>query len=316
MSFPAPSVVAPSLSNYQWQLGNLTIGQGQGVSGWGVQYAEGLDYPPMRSGDPGRPVDTGEFVGKDLFKGRDITIQTLRFGGTSYQLGQAILNITNAFNTYLPSNGTIPPNAETESPLWTFRPGIGLVAAMVRGRKYGQRADRQLSQNKMHQPVMAFHATDPRWYGPTVATILAAPSFQRGLVFVLRFNFAFGGGTAVSEALCNNTGTWEMRPLITITGPCKVPAVANASLPGAPVVAYNVTLNVGDRLIIDMGAQSAVLVANGTSVAVSRSGSIIPGSQYWNFPPGNNLVQFSTSDSTPVAATCEVDWAPAYMSVV
>lgn len=322
MSAPAPSIVPPTLSAFQWSFGGMTIGQGQGTSGWANVSSDGLDLPAMRSGDTSRPSDTGEFAGRDFLGGRDITLQPMRFGGTSTQLGLAMLQLEQAFFATVPSNGVSPPGGITEVPIYTYRPGFGQLAMMVRGRKYGQKSDRSLTQSKLSQPILLFHATDPRMYGPSVATILSAPSFARGLVFPIVFSanggkgLSFGGGSAIAEATINNTGTWEMRPILTVTGPCKVPAMANASIAGTPTIAFNLALNAGDRLIIDMDAQSALLVTFGTTVGVSRLYTLVAGSTWWNLPPGNNIIQFSTSDSVPVAATLEVDWAPAYMAAV
>lgn len=321
MSFPPATVTPPSLTNWQWYIGGITLGQGQGASGYGVQYADGLDMPAMRSGDSDRPVDQGEFTGNDFLKGRDLALQFARFSGTSYQLGQATAQLNAALASYLPSAIT-PFAGEVETPIWTCRPGFGQIGAMVRLRKDSQRSDRMFAQSKLSQPIVGFHATDPRLYGPTVATILPAPSFVRGLKF--NFNFtsngglglSFGGGSAIAEVTINNTGTIEMRPLLTITGPCTVPAFANASISGIPTIAYNLTMNAGDTLVVDLDGETATYYVAGSSVGVNRGYLLVAGSTFWNLPPGLNTIQFSTSDTSPVAATLEVAWAPAYISVV
>jgi hypothetical protein len=319
VTFPAPSVAAPTLTEFQWSLGGLTIGSGQGASGWGVQYVDGLGTPPIRSSNPNKPIQTGEFTGSDFFKGRDLTLLLLRFGGNSYQLGAAIKTLSAAFNTTVPSTSTPETLPQSESPLWFYRPGFGQLVAMVRGQSEGQRSDVGFAFKKTGQPLLAFHATDPRLYGPTVATILSAPSPGHGLTFPFTFPIVWGGGASVSEATIHNTGTMEMKPIVTITGPCQVPAFGNASISGNPVVAYDLVMNAGDKLVVDMEGETALYYTAGSSVGVSRDGTQVPGSTFWNLlpdavVPGGNVIQFSTSDQTTVTAACEVDWAPAYSS--
>ena len=313
MSGFAPyGTVVPTVAKFQWSLGGLTVGENQGASGWSVQYSDGLDLPPISSGDQKRPFDIGEFIGDDFPDGRDLTVQLLRYGGTAYQGGAAALTLQQALVNLLPTAQS-PYAGETETPIWVNRPGFGQLCASVRWRKYGQRSDVNLAYFKQRNPIIVMHATDPRLYGPTTRTQLSAPSAGTGLSFNFSFPISFGGGSAISQATINNTGTIEMRPLITIQGPSDTPSLSNATLSGTPTIAYNLVLGSNQQLVIDLDLESAYITTIGTGVNVDVDSTLVAGSTFWNLPPGNNLIQYSDNNSKGI---CYVDWAPAYIAAV
>jgi hypothetical protein len=315
MSGFAPfTTTPPVLSNFQWSLGGQVVGQAQGVSGYTVQTVDGLDMPAVRTGDQARPFDMGEFTGDDFVGGRDITLQLLRYGGTSYQRGAAANTLITALMNLLPTAPGNPYAGETETPIWFARPGFGQLCSSVRWRKYGERGDVNLAYFKRSDPLILLHATDPRIYGPTTRTQLVLQPLGSGFKFNFSFPFSFGGGSFIAEATVNNGGQIEMRPLITIVGPCQTPSIANYSLSGNPTVSYGLSLASNQNLVIDMDTETAYYYTVGTTAQIPADSLLLPGSNFWNLPPGNSLVAFSSGGTT--LGTCYIDSAPAYIAVV
>jgi hypothetical protein len=112
-----------------------------------------------------------------------------------------------------------------------------------------------------------------------------------------------------------NSGLFEMRPVLVVTGPCTNPVISNLSIPGAPWIGVTITLNAGDTLAIDMDFQTVVYTSAGTSASVSRRNAVMNGETWWNLPPGPNIVEFTTGDGVPVAGTLAVQSADAFLTL-
>ena len=308
MSFPLPSVTPPVLQNWQMQYGGLTFGAD---TPYAIDNVEGLDLPAVRNGDVARPRDTGEFIGLDLLGGRTVTIDLdSTSDGTSLQSA-----LTALAGALIP-----PPDGQTESPLWVQLPNLPLLAVSCRVRKRQLPIDLPWSTGSYAKKIIVeLHATDPRVYAPSVASIITLSAPTGGLTFDATPSFTFGSG-GVSSATINNTGNIEMRPLITFTGPVTNPAITNQTL-GLELSFSNpnqidYTLNAGDKLVVDTDQHQATYYPSGSSVGSSRRNWLVAGSTWWDLPPGSSTLQFDSGDAslpTP-APTCEIDWAPAYVS--
>jgi hypothetical protein len=137
-----------------------------------------------------------------------------------------------------------------------------------------------------------------------------------GLSFPVTFPAVFGAGGVGGLLSVVNSGKFESRPILVITGPCVNPVITNLSIPGAPFVGVNITLNAGDTLVIDLDWESGVYTTAGSSLGSSRRNALMTGVTWWNLPAASaSSIEFTTSDTTPVAGTLTVQSASAYLSV-
>lgn len=307
MSFPGPSITPPGLQNWQYQFNGLTFGAG---TSYGVTNVQGLDLAPIRSGDAGRPLDQGELIGIDLLSGRDITFQ-MWVGADGENSLQTLLAQLSAATTVA---------GVTEQPLWVQLPNSPLLCAMVRPRKRTLTIDADYGAAGVATPAVMFHATDPRFYAPTQTGSVPLPTPVGGLSFPVSFPASFGAGSGAAVAAANS-GNMEMRPQLVITGPVTNPWVQNASIAGTPRLTFSnpfqmgYTLNPGDTLTVDLDFQTITYLVSGTTIPSNVPFWLVPGSTWWNLPPGQtSTIQWGSSDSAATGGSLEVIWAPAYAS--
>lgn len=308
MSFPAPSVVAPDLDDFQLQYAGLTMGAG---TSYPYLELQGVDLAKIRSGDAGRPLDQGEFIGWDLYGGRDITVSywIAADGGSSLQ---ALLA---PFRAATVIGGVI------EQPLWIKLPGTPLLVCSVRARKRTLNVDVNYGAAQLAKPVVQFHATDPRFYStPTQTQAVGLAQPGAGLTFPVTFPVTFGqsGGSATIQAV--NSGDTEVRPILVIAGPVTNPWVSNGSLPGAPILQFSnpfqngYTVPAGDTLTVDLDWQTISYQTAGSTQSSQVPDWLVYGSTWWNLPPGTNSISWGSSDSAATGATLTVQWASGYAS--
>lgn len=149
MAFPS-GVTPPSLANFQWSYNNVLLGASTPL---GVLQVTGLvDLPTIRSGDPNQPRAHGQFIGLDLYGGRDITFNIFaKTDGTSLQ------------STLTAFAAATVVGLNTEQPLWFQLPNLPLLCIMCRPRKRAIPVDKNYEVN-IGYPVAQFHATDPNIY--------------------------------------------------------------------------------------------------------------------------------------------------------
>lgn len=309
MAFPSPSVSAPSLSPYQLSFQGLTMGAGTPYT---VTKMTGLDLPQIRSTDPGRPGDQGEFIGLDLYGGRDITIDfeliPVLSAGTNLQ--QLLLNLRQVFEV----------QGVTELPLYVQLPNLPLLCAMVRTRKATYPIDLDYSAAEIAKPVIQVHATDPRLYAaPTSTVTIDLPqNVTTGLTFPVTFPVTFGGGGG-NQAVITNYGNTEMRPVLVVNGPCTNPTVTNLSISGYPALTFanptqsGKTLASGQSLVVDLDFRTITFYASSGAVGSPRPYWLQPGSTWFNLPPGASTLEFSSGDSVVVDGYLSVEYASAYL---
>jgi hypothetical protein len=326
MAFPSPSLVPPSLSTYQMSFGGLTFAGQPGSGNYALQTIT-WDMPSVASGDVQRAMDQGEFAGMDVLPGRDITVVQVVTGG--YAQSGAGVDTTakaQAVDAAVQAlGGVMYPAGTTEPfPLYIQLPS-GVFAAMCKPRGHSCPFDINRVFAGGVIATSKWHATDPRFYAApskqSPATGLPAPA--GGGTFPATFNYGFGGGGTGGLVNVTNAGYFEMRPVLVITGPCTNPVVSNLSISGAPWVGVNITLQAGDTLTIDMDFRSVIYVASGTTQGASRQNALLAGSTWWNLQASNgpngiagpNVIEFTTSDGTHVAATLTVQSADAYLTL-
>ena len=153
MAMPTVGTAAPALGNWEMEYNGLTLGLGNPV---GIISVEGLDLPPIQTGDVQRARDHGEQIGLDAMGGRDITITGDFVAATGFTLAQTSVFVANAFTNYA-FGGT------TEFPLWFQLPDLPCLASMCRTRKRTVTIDLAYSMGLADYSV-SLHATDPRLY--------------------------------------------------------------------------------------------------------------------------------------------------------
>jgi hypothetical protein len=187
---------------------------------------------------------------------------------------------------------------------------------MARPRKHAPPMDASTIVAKRSLLTTMFHATDPRWYStPTQTVTVGLPEPSSGLEPPVTppVTIEGSGGGLIT---CVNAGPMYMYPRFVITGPCTNPKISNLSLPGAPSVSFGISLNPGDTLSIDMDWESVILVTAGSTVGSSRRSTKRAGSTWFAFPQeSTSTVEFTTEDTSPVAATLTAEWACARMGL-
>lgn len=318
MAFPDPSLTPPDIANWQWSYNGLTMGAD---TPYGVLTAEGHDLASIVSGDVGIPRDHGEFMGLDLFRGRDPILDFwIKSDGTSVQHAQLALAAAS----------NVQPNVEM--PLWFQLPTLPLLCIMCRPRKRPFKIDANYAAANIAQPSLTLHATDPRMYtaGSSVDVSLGSPDgglgpFPVGGGSALPFPLTFGVFVPGAETV-TNTGIMETRPIVIFTGPLTGPSIQNLTAPGEPLVAFinpfdsptldPFTVLPGDQLLVDFASPHRVLYYSGGIAAglppQPEGGWVTFSSTWWTLLPGDNDLVFRSRDSTDTGGTCTIQWASAY----
>jgi Phage tail protein len=291
MSFPPYGTAVPSLLPYQFQFNEFSFGPYTPLE---LTKIEGIDLPAIRSGDSGRPRDQGEFIGLDLMAGREVTVT-----------GE--LNIKTESSWEELASATLP-GGTVEKPLFLSLPGYPILAAMSRVRKRNMPVDIKFTLGNLADVTLLFKASDPRWYGETKRAT-TSPSHALGFKWPHKYGYKYGAGSVAGSVSVTNAGNYETRPKLIVEGPCTNPSITNATV-GA-TLAFAVTLNTGDRLVIDTDMHTATLYSSGTTVGTTRLGSLVPGSQWWALEAKTtSTVQFLAGSSE---GSLTVEYAPAYV---
>lgn len=320
MAFPSPALPAPPLSLYQWAFGGLTFGGLDPAGTYQVQSAT-IDMPDVATGDVQRALDQGEFMGVDTLPGADITlVQIVTTTGLSRSGMPSLAQAAAIDQACQALGGVMGPGGSTEQPLYV-QMASGTFVRMARARKHNCPWDITRAFAGGAVATSLLHSTDPRWYAaPSISQTVALPAaIGGGDVFGTHgasFPATFGAGSVGGLLNVVNSGTFESRPILIITGPCVNPVISNLSIPGAPAVGVTITLNAGDTLAIDMDWQSVVYTTAGSTLGSPRRNEIIAGSTWWNLPKNStSTIEFTSSDTTPVAGTLTVQSASAFLSL-
>jgi hypothetical protein len=146
-------------------------------------------------------------------------------------------------------------------------------------------------------------APDPRKYSTALHQLVATQgAAAAGLAPPLTPPFTLPAGSPLVTAACTNAGSFETRPVITITGPISSPGVVDQTT-GQAVSFSGMVLGSTDVLTIDLNARQAYL--NG----VYRPADLT--SSWWVLPPGSTTVQLA---GVPGAgSTLTVAWRDAWI---
>ena len=143
-------------------------------------------------------------------------------------------------------------------------------------------------------------APDPRKYSPDAQSLSSVtatpPPVPLSLPFSSGFPVSFPAQVppGTQGILALNGGTFETRPLITVTGPITAPSIINGNT-GQAVTFSGLTLHASDQLILDMTARQAFVDTVFTAAD--------PSSSWWVLEPGETLVYMTgTSSAASVLA--------------
>lgn len=142
-------------------------------------------------------------------------------------------------------------------------------------------------------------AADPRRYSTALQSqSTGLPSVSGGLTFPITFPITFATTSTGGSFSLVNDGSIGTRPIFTITGPVVEPVIVAERPDGSTMqLAYSDTLGVGDTLVIDCDAHSAVL---NTTTGRRRFLSAQP--SWPEIDPGSSLAIQWTASSYDSAA--------------
>lgn len=317
MPFPAPSIPAPALNLYQWSYRGLAFGGVDTTATYQIQSAN-VDMPDVASGDVQRAIEQGEFEGVDVLPGADTTIVQVvttqglaRTGMPTTAQAVAIDEACQALGGVMGVIGT------GQQPLYV-QMASGCYVRLAKPRKHNCPWDINRVYAGGAIATSLLHSTDPRWYlVPSQSQTVGLPStIGGGLSVPVTAPVSLTGGSAGGLLTVVNAGTFESRPVLIVTGPCTNPVIANTSIAGAPSIGVNITLNAGDQLVIDTDWHSVVYTVAGSTLGSSRRNDLMTASTWWNLPANSsNTIEFTSSDTSPVAGTLTVWSASAFLTI-
>jgi len=121
-------------------------------------------------------------------------------------------------------------------------------------------------ENLYHKAVISIRCPDPRWYDPTVVSIIFALSggWDSGKEVPFDIPFTIGTPTLDLSQAITYFGSVRSYPTIRITGPITDPVITHV-LTGYKLDFTGTTISSGDYIIIDLGyAENTIIDQDGT----------------------------------------------------
>ncbi|MEU9405030.1 hypothetical protein AB0E08_04880 [Streptomyces sp. NPDC048281] len=281
------------LDGLQATLGSVALGavDANGVA-WFLQTMEGWDSPDARSEFTDREADHGAWASPVYLSSRPITL-----GGTI----------------------TAPTQALLETAMEQLRSAAGLTDTLL---TVAETIPKQATVRRSGKPIMQYvtgntatysvmvTAADPRRYSTSLsAGTTALPSTTGGLTFAVTFPVTFSATTVAGSIAAVNSGNFETRPVLTITGPVVAPSIA-ALYPDGTVrqLIYSLDLASGDVLTIDTDARTVLL--NG---AISRRRFLTVSGGWPTIAAGQSVTYQFTSSTYNATTTLTATWRSAWM---
>lgn len=281
-----------TLSPYQLWYNGLTMGAGTPFT---IQSIDGLkDLPPVRSQDSDRGYLDGSFSGQDFLSGRSITVNMiiLAGNGNSAQTNADLLKQALMFSR----SGVKPLQFQLSQfaslQFCNARARIGTIS---------------INENYSYGYIVAqfkFFCPDPLIFDNTQQTATLLAQNPNGRTFNTVYPLSYGGGVNAGTGLVANNGNTDAYPVITITGPCVNPVIGNATT-GLSMY-FNVTLNTGDTLVIDL--RNRTILLNGNPARNYLSGL----SKWFSAPVGNSTFFFTASGASGTTSGV-VAWYNSYV---
>lgn len=271
-------------------LGSLTLGvvDSLGVA-WTLATVEGWDSPEVRSSLTDRQSDHGSWYAPVYLGSRPLTLTGTISAPDMPTLDAAIVQLRAAVSL----TDTVLTVAET----------IPMQATV---RRSGKPIIQRITDRIASYSVLVT-AADSRLYSTTLNTqSTSLPSTSGGPTFPVTFPVTFSATTVAGSIPATNAGTFETRPILSITGPCTAPQIITLYPDGTTrTLTYSAPLAAGEVLVIDTDLHSV------TSGGASRRRWI---SGDWPNIPAQSTVQFQFRD-TPYssASLLTASWRSAWM---
>lgn len=168
--------------------------------------------------------------------------------------------------------------------------------------------DQQFAARHLAKMTLQWKASDPRRY-ETVQRggTLVLPQPEPGLSWPLTWPLAWGAPASTGDLAVENTGSAPAQPVITFTGPCTQPRLANRT--SGDWLEYAITLAEDDELVVDTA--EGTVTFNGTA---SRRHTATPGSapeEAFALPPGTSQLSFRAGAGEARLAIATVSWRSA-----
>lgn len=287
-----PYTPGAALDGMQATLGTVTLGaiDSQGVA-WYLQSLEGWDSPDVRSEFSERDGDHGAWASPVYLGARPITL-----GGTIVAPSRALLE--QAMDQLRAAAGL----TDTVLVVQETTPKQAIV------RRSGKPLVQYVTDTTATYNVLVT-AADPRRYGTSLQTATTGlPSSTGGLTLPATTPWTLSATVIAGQVDAMNGGTFETRPVITLTGPVVAPQI-QAQMPDGSVriMSYAQDLAAGEVLVIDTDAHSVTLNGN-----VSRRRFLTVPSGWPVIPAGSLVSYLFRSTSYNSTTTLTVSWRAAW----
>ncbi|MFL4947475.1 phage distal tail protein [Streptomyces sp. MMS24-I31] len=288
-----PFTAGQDLGGIRADLGSIPLG-GVDTAGvaWALQSLEGWDSAEVRSEYTDREADHGAWASPVYLGARPITLT-----GTV----------------------TAPDRATLEDALERLRAAAALTDTTL--VVYELTTPKQATVRRSGKPLFAYvtdriatysvmvTAADPRRYGTTLQSgTTGLPTTTGGLAFPVTFPITFSATTVSGAINAVNSGTFETRPVLTITGPVTAPSISALYQDGTvKQLIYSLDLASGDVLVIDTDAHTAMLGS------VSRRRFLTVPSGWPTIPAGSSVNYQFQSSTYNASAMLTATWRSAWM---
>ncbi|KAK1184891.1 phage tail family protein [Streptomyces sp. NBS 14/10] len=288
---PGPLITADG----QVQWAGLLMGPGtdywiaaEGLTGW-------EELPALDTSDADRPVGHGGWPGSQWAQARTVTAQVW-FAPDPDSGPEGVREALRALR--------LATAVRDEEEWLAVRLHGETLAVRARVTQRVVPTDRQFAASRLAKMTLQWKAGDPRRYEAVGRRdTVGLPQREPGLTWPLVWPLAWGAPGATGDLTVENGGSAPAHPVITFTGPCTRPRLANRA--GGDWLEYAITLAPDDELVVDT-AEGTVMF-NGTA---SRRHTAVPGSapeESFTLPPGTSQLSFRAA-SGGAGATATIDW--------
>lgn len=264
----------------------LTMGDG---TNYDVIQVEGLDsLPAINQNDADRMRDWGQFMGAYFSTGREVIVDleiSVPAGSSDATFRATVDAFEAAMQTY----------SLRELPLAFSLPGLAQPTRQSNVRVLSRKLVIDYPYMRhLATATMLFWATDPRIYDSAVQSqTVSLPDGLGGLSWPITWPTSWGSSSGGGTMRVTNAGSFETRPLITITGPVDNPTVTNVT--SGQSLTFLAHVNAGDTLVIDLQARTVLYYVGSTGAGGNRRGTMTATSQWWVLAPGTSTLQYTAA---------------------
>lgn len=258
---------------------------------------DGFGTPEVRVTDEAREGEDGDFLGVDTLASRTMVLEITVRGDTPAQVEQYFKDFLNAWQLSSGSNYTN---------LWFLLPGGEPLRAIGRPRRAS--ANRSMMLSGRIDIVAEFYSPFSALFGPNSVNPPTTPLIQTGsgrtypFTYPKYYSSSYSGGEV---AYVDNDGSYPSWAVFEFTaGDVTTPRMTVDET--GEFIAFDISLTDTDVLIVDMRLRTAK--KNGVSVRHT----LLPGSTWFFFAPGETLTLRYNPDVSDTTAQCEVTYAPAH----